>query len=197
LCERARELVLGLARDVVDAGHAFGRSPADFAGGALGDRLAREDLAERRAAQAPRCSRSRSACRTRAAPWCAALGGSATVALLVGAACDDHVRVAAFDGGAAASVTAYPAQAHARVTVMPSTEAGSEVGTISRPTFGAVGGRMTPPQMMASISRGLSSASARGRRPRPRQGDGVDLGSGGELDEGVRRPPTTTTRRPL
>ncbi len=53
---------------------------------------------------------------------------------------------------AAARVTACSPEAQARVTVIASTFAGSlRSRTISRPTFGAAEGRMTPPQTMPSI----------------------------------------------
>ena len=96
---------------------------------------------------------------------------------------------------AAAVVMACRPEAQARVTVIASTDGGSRRSSaISRPTLGAVPGRMTPPQTMPSISlRGMpvrSSSAPTAATPRPMVSTLMSWPNA--LTNGVRTPPTMT-----
>ncbi len=99
---------------------------------------------------------------------------------------------------AAAVVIACRPEAQARVTVMPSTDAGSlRSSAISRATLGDAPGRMTPPQMMASISlraMPLRSSSAP-TAATPSAMVSTFMSGPNALTNGVRTPATTTARR--
>jgi hypothetical protein len=99
---------------------------------------------------------------------------------------------------AAAVVIACKPEAHARVTVIASTDAGKRRSSaISRPTLGAVPGRITPPHTVPSISlrempvRSSSAPTA----PTPRPMVSILMSCPNALTNGVRTPPTITTRR--